>query len=450
MKEFNKSYNKDVFSNNFFDVYWHGDSIKNKNSKSNLNNNNNRNNINKTNLSQDILNNDFKKQNNYLNGIYTTTNNNINGLENNTDNINNNNKYIDYSKNIKPHDKYLKDFYKNKFNLPEDDFNSFSLNNSKNKFNTQINPVLISNNSNPLKLKSNREGLTKDQLNMMLMENRFRKLEENSNEERKKLLRIMNVGLTEPVNQLIHYHNIREEEQADKREIEERRERIKRELEKAQSTLARELEISSEDNEDDDFKTKINRLDRNLKKQLSKYDNKNKIDKPNTNENINAYNTSFKHTNLKDNAFNNNNYNYFKDYLTENERLYYKDPIIKRTERDIKFMREDYEILIGERRVEEKRQFSRVYDNYVQTIKDLNRQINNYEQKNKLDIEYLRIILEDSGSNRLKYLSKMVLGGEKIDESQWNPKTMEEVEDNYEVYLLMLIKSNLIMFITFY
>lgn len=238
--------------------------------------------------------------------------------------------------------------------------------------------------------------LTKDEMKMLIMDNRFKKLEQQNQEDKNTLLRFINSGLTAPINTLLQYHHIREQEDAEKKEIENRREYNKKELKRAQEQLKRELEFSSDDSKDD-FNTKAKKVDKRLKKQLGKQKN-----------GVESFNHSKALAKLQDKNYLNND-NMYKEL---GYSMLSKNPIIENAEKEIKYLDVDYERKVNEVRKNNKRAFADVKSNFDRKIADMSMLLERMEQKNLMAVEFARNVFENSGSKRLKFLSKRILGGE--------------------------------------
>lgn len=265
--------------------------------------------------------------------------------------------------------------------------------------------------------------LTKDEMKMLVMENRFKQLEKKNEDDKRLLLRFINSGVNAPVNTLLQYQHVREQEETERKEIENRREYTKRELQRAQEQLKRELEFSS-DGEEDTYQEKIERLDKKLKKQVAKYQ-----EGP-----LNNYDTEKGLLNTYDKSYKQGKKNFAEHPYPDS--LLGKNPHIENLERDIKYMDVDYENKINQLRKNDKRAFASLKAEMYQKMGDIGKLLDRQEQRNLLAIEYLRTIFEGSGSKRLKYLSKRVLGGEEVSEEK--PEEPMEYLDSYKLVRILL------------
>lgn len=297
---------------------------------------------------------------------------------------------------INANSKYMrKSQYDNRFIdkfLPAEDFNAYAFTNFQPNNLTLKSPIKVDDSSN--------KRLTKEEIKYLSLENKLKMLEQRHWDDQSRFARLANSALTAPVNQLVHYHHVREEEEADRKEIEMRRERTRKELKKAQDQLRRELEFSSdEDNEKVDFKTKMGKLDKKLKKQLGNFD---KYPQRPGNEPV--------------------KYDYYgggSDINIESmgggiERR--GESEVDKALYDIRYMTNDYQLKLDTIRTRENKKYYDMYADMMQTNKDLMIKLSNYEHKNLMTVEIMRDMFENSGSNRLKYLSKRVLGGEDVEE----------------------------------
>lgn len=270
-------------------------------------------------------------------------------------------------------------------------FDINKINNSKNDNFTQPNNLI-----NNIK---ERKTLTKEEMKMMLMEQKFKNMLKQNEEEKQTLFRFINSGINVPVNTLLQYQNVREQENNEKKEINDRREHTRKELKRAQEQLKRELEFSDDDDEVD-YKTKLDKLDKKLKKQVAKY-------KPNQ---LNDFDFEKPLTN----AYKNNRIAMKGDYIDYGKIT--KNPEVVQAENDIKYLDADFAIKLSNIRKNDKRAQAKLRIDMDQKTNDMFRALERFEQKNVLALEYARDIFENSGSKRLKYLSKRILGGEDCQE----------------------------------
>lgn len=336
---------------------------------------------------------------------------------------NQNNLTIINNNKINPNDDYIKNHYSKLIDKYLPDYDS-SIPISKNQ-----NYIRIDKITKP----ETPSRLTKEEIRNMINNNKFLHMDRKIDDFTKKSIEVINSNLTNPVNQLIHYHNIREEEMYDRREIEYRREKTKKELEKAKEMLNRELIFDdSDENEDDDinedknnpktFQSKADKVEKRIEKYLK---HKEKEEK----------------TSEKRRVFHKKKLN-ISSINTINEDLIYKKQYIRKAELEMKYLKPDLEIEVNRNMVEDKRKMEYINKDLKQLYLDVSKRLDAYEYKTLQSIEYLRDIFENCGSNRLKYLSKRILSNEDVEEEPIViPKRNEyDVNKDTDLELLRLIE----------